>query len=295
MAATKPQAQPKEDNGEPPLKKFKALFESTNPGGSGVETFEIMNSVPIDSLSQMPMQSGSNGQSQTQTQTQTQTPSQLGMPPPAQGPPSRFGRPTASVLDVLREEEEEGTQSLLGATRGTKRTANGDGNGDVDMAQVDGGGRPAAKKRAIENINAVEPSGSKPPSKSKTITSKNTPGAPVGKPDKDTAFLKAVASSKRGKKTEDEFDREFNKLKISRPVLDEREDDQQAEWKVLADFGDDEGLRGNFMTIVEMEVFRNDRDGQAGPQRCRNPVWDGKPNFKKFKKVCFICLDGVYH
>ena len=108
-------------------------------------------------------------------------------------------------------------------------------------------------------------------------------GAAAGKPDTDNEFLKAIASTKRGKKTEDVFDREFNKLKISKPEVEKR--DPEEEWAVLAEFGDDSGLRGNFMTVVEMDVFRRDGRGQA-----REPLreWDGKPNYKKFKKVCDV-------
>jgi hypothetical protein len=54
---------------------------------------------------------------------------------------------------------------------------------------------------------------------------------------------------------------------------------------VLADFGDDTGLRGNFMVVVELEVYKKDKDLQNST---KNHAWDGKPNFKKFKQVLIL-------
>lgn len=178
---------------------------------------------------------------------------------------------------------------------------------DVEMQAVDdelnpspseAGEPPPAKKRAVDNLNAVErsapgaaaaPTSNKPPSKVLT-TDKTKEGAVAGKPDTDAAFLKAIASTKRGKKTEDEFDREFNNLKISKPGLVDNPEPED-EWAVLAEFGDDSGLRGNFMTIVEMDLYRKDDD--ATHQRTVNHSWGGQPNFKKFKQARVIfCLSA---
>ena len=102
----------------------------------------------------------------------------------------------------------------------------------------------------------------------------------------------AVASTKRGKKHEDEFDREFNNLRISKPDL-QREETEKA-WAVLDDFGDDRDVRGNFMVVVELDV----------PERPRGPAlrrgdeeradWAGRPDFKKFKKVRRAFLSMVF-
>ncbi|KAF8966816.1 hypothetical protein BDZ97DRAFT_1985838 [Flammula alnicola] len=255
---------------EPPLKKFKALFEASNPNGPDAETFGLADSMPIDSSSQ------------TQTQSDVQS-----------RPLRSMG---ASNLAVLREEEEEATQSGLASSvgqRGHKRRLESVGE-DIDMETVDHNGGsdtalPAAKKRAVENVNSVgrnddapmvlaaTRAASKPPS---TIApAKDKRGAPAGKPDSDAAFLKAIASTKRGKKAEDAFDREFNQLKISKPEIDNR--DPEEEWGLLAEFGDDSGLRGNFMTVVDMDLYQKDPNRQKNPA---NHSWDGKPNFKKFKK-----------
>lgn len=190
------------------------------------------------------------------------------------------------------------------AARGLKRRMESVSE-DVEMQAVDDELNPSpseavapppAKKRAVDNLNAVErsappaaPTSNKPPSKVLT-TDQGKQGAVAGKPDTDAAFLKAIASTKRGKKTEDAFDREFNNLKISKPGLVDNPDPEE-EWAVLAEFGDDSGLRGNFMTVVEMELYRKDDD--AALQRTINHFWDGKPNFKKFKKARMIfCLSS---
>ncbi|KAJ3514248.1 hypothetical protein NLJ89_g2480 [Agrocybe chaxingu] len=259
---------------EPPLKKFKALFEASGAeAGSPAMDFESFN--PEESTP--PFSAGLSSQTQTQTQTQTQ----LG----------RFERGfPSSSLAVLREEEEETQGSSL--YRGTKRRAD-DEEEDVEMQLVQdrqpseaSSGPPMSKRRAVENVNAVENvarGASKPPSTVGTVTlaGKEGYGAAPGKPDTDAAFLKAIASTKRGKKGEDDFDREFNKLKISKPQLDKPAEPEE-EWAVLAEFGDDSNLRGNFMVVVEMDVYKkNPRDKE---NQVSNQAWNRKPNFKKFKK-----------
>jgi hypothetical protein len=117
---------------------------------------------------------------------------------------------------------------------------------------------------------------SKPPS-SAIPAKKDKQGAAFGKPDTDAAFLKAIASTKRGKKAEDKFDREFNNI----------EEQQEPEEGWAADFGNDTGLRGNFMVVVELDVYKKDKDLQ---NISTNHAWAGKPNFRKFKKVLSTSL-----
>lgn len=284
--------------GEPPLKKFKALFEVTNTDESSqAQTLGLLgDSVP--------------GETQTQNETQSR----------ASGGGRAVRSMGASSLAVLREEEEESQDPTTMAMRGLKRRMESVDE-DMEMQTVDDElnpspseavGPPPAKKRAVDSLNAVEKSANvnanananvappsaapisnnKPPSKTLTA-SKERPGAPAGKPDTDAAFLKAIASTKRGKKTEDAFDREFNNLRISKPELVDNPDPEQ-EWAVLAEFGDDSGLRGNFMTVVVMDLYRKDDD--PARQRAVHPTtWDGKPNFKKFKKARDDFLSFVEH
>jgi hypothetical protein len=256
---------------EPPLKKFKALFDASHPDRLQ-DTQNDMNYGGDTADSRSLLQSG--------TQTQSSATSGGGMDV------------EVVRLGVVAEEEEESTTTWT-QDRGTKRKARtGDEEGATGSGEATSAPGPAMKRQAVEDVNAVQPRNQngaisvaarsklpsapvkRPPSKS---------GAATGKPDTDAAFLKAVASTKKGKKTEDEFDREFNKLKISKP--DVQHDEQEKEWAVLDDFEGDRGIRGNFMVVLEMDVHSKEN----GPGRTRDNVarleWQDRPNFKKFKKV----------
>ena len=229
-------------------------------------------------------------ESETYSQMRTETAG------PGPGPGAGPGLGARSGLGVVLEEEEN--ESAAGSA--PPRPA----GGDVDMDNI-----PATQTPASDGSSAKPASkSSKPTSTAARPTSFNSSqahpgsdgqpsggaGAAPGKPDKDEAFLKALASTKRGKKHEDAFDREFNNLRISKPDADREQ--QIAEWDVLADFGDDTHVRGNFMVIVEMDVPEhraNSRDASHEPERAE---WRGKPDFKAFKKVSWVCVwctDGV--
>ncbi|KAG6820297.1 hypothetical protein H0H93_002561 [Arthromyces matolae] len=267
-----------EPSEEPPLKKFKALFEASGQENMGSTTFDgsTFGSTFDDTPQSIP-----DSSSQTQNDSQTQAGRR------------RIGRSGTANLSVLREEEEE-SQMSVAPTRGTKRALENI-HEDAQMADVANeqtAGPSLAKKRAIENVNSVQQAPSttaapvsraqsKPPSTAarKGSTAQKAGGASPGKPDQDDRFLKAIASTKKGKKGEDDFDRDFNKLKISKPTL-EREDPEEA-WAVVAEFGDDINIRGNFMMIVEMPVYHRGVKGNVG---ANDAQWQGKPNFKRFKK-----------
>jgi hypothetical protein len=285
---------------EPPLKKFKALFEASDPRRSGAESF-VQESGAFDEDDLMLMASMG---SQTQSQSQTQGGSKR---------PTRSGGGAAALRTVQEEEEESqipGDDSGPADSRKKRKERSFDAD-DVEMAGVEdvlngasgssSGNGPAAKKRAMEG-NAVERTAAKPPpivaqpSKATRVqaptksTGKKgtaaTEGAATGKPDTDSVFLKAIASTKRGKKTEDNFDRDFNKLKISKSDLRGEEEEHRPDWELLETFGDESNLRGNFMVIHDLDVFKSDN----GPRKravAADVRWDGKPDFKKFKKVCY--------
>ena len=266
---------------EPPVKRFKALFESTNPESMDLE------SIPMDDQ----IDTTISGLSQTQLDAESRS----------------LRNVSGSSMSVLREEEEE-SQNVVAETslqRGQKRRLSSEEDVEVQIVDEYRVGttsdvaKPSNKRRAVENVNAISPvnpnsevtttmTRSKPPSTAGPIKSAITTGAPPGKPDTDDAFLKAIASTKRGKKNEDDFDREFNKLKLTKPELDRH--DPGEEWGVLADFGDDSGLRGNFMVIVEVDPYR--RESSAGlKEKSINCELDQRPNFKKFKKVSRFWCD----
>jgi len=109
-------------------------------------------------------------------------------------------------------------------------------------------------------------------------------GANFGEPDTDKYFLTALASMKKGKKNEDSFDREFNNLRISKPDI-EREVKEQ-EWDLLDGLDDERNVRGNFMLVVELDVYKKSGSAGKGTLRSCRIDWEGKPDFKKFRKVC---------
>ena len=231
-------------------------------------------------------------------------------------------------------EEQQASEVRSGDLRGTKRSRDAETGDDGDVAMVgstadaDSGadtleGMHRAKRRALD-ANTVPPSaagapatvpastqtqgqgkgqtttGAKPTSKFTSATSK--PSSSNNKLDTDENFLKAVNSTKRGKKHEDNFDREFNQLRITKPrnvnvdtigsgntVTGVPEADV-APWDAIDDFGD-VGIRGNFMVVVEMDIQRGASAKPAPTSRnndVAHPEWAGKPNFKKFKMVWML-------
>lgn len=287
---------------EPPLKRFKALFEASDPSNLGaMSSASILDSQYNDDAFSVGASLATGTVSQTQMETAT----------------TQSKARSATSLSALREEEEEtGPSTFESRAAAGKRKRVGEAGEDGDVVMDDVESHPPLKRRATGTSQAesIEGEAPAPPnphplatsktpssrpdgagtsnstdSSSKTKSKAKASGAVAGKPDEDSAFLKAVASTKRGKKKEDDFDREFNKLKISKPDLAPVEDEPEKEWAVLAEFGDDSGLRGNFMTIMEMEVFKERDSNETRVERASGaglkPEWQGRANFKKFKKV----------
>nr|VWP02122.1 Pre-mRNA-splicing factor CLF1 (crooked-neck-like protein 1) [Ganoderma boninense] len=277
---------PDTDVKEPPLKKFKALFDESDP--------DRVARMDMSEYASQHVGSPPGGESLTQYEPSAMFATQASR----SGTNGRSGV-NALLLPVM-EEEEEGTVVSETQTqgRGTKRKTQDE---DVDMDDE----HPRLKRRT--GVAPVEQSQAPPPPEqnqaqkkpmSKVVTrvdmaqtqvhvkppkpSSSKKGTQAG-PDRDDAFLKAVASTKRGKKSEDTFDREFNNLRISKPDLERAREDE--EWKVLEEFGDDGDVRGNFMVVVECPVFReagtNTDHMRRGEGRAE---WVGRPDFKKFKK-----------
>ena len=252
-----------------------------------------------------------------------------------------------NTLSVVTEEQESQTESET--LRGTKRMrGNGDRDDNgVEMAVGAPGaagtsagtseGSHRAKRRALDANAVSQPASGAPaapapvaapqPRSTTQTQAQGTAGTIRGtggtkhasskasssdqKLDTDENFLKAVNSTKRGKKLEDDFDREFNLLRIVKPnkkvvgvgaatgtttaAFGGAPDVVVAPWDAIDDFGD-VGIRGNFMVVVEMNIER----GSARPSQSAHtngttrPEWAGRPNFKKFKAVRIIlfCLSA---
>jgi hypothetical protein len=238
----------------------------------------------------------------------------------------------ASTLSAVPEEE-QGSQAQPTGLKGTKRSRGaGDGDDDAEMADgaVDATGTSAdtlagshrAKRRAVDANAIPAPAPAPQPRSTQLQTQTQATGTTTGtkqttkpvssksstnnKLDTDENFLRAVNSTKRGKKLEDDFDREFNLLRIAKPKkVDGAEtgaatataagpvagapDVAVAPWDAIDDFGD-VGIRGNFMVVVEMDIERGSAK-HSHPAHINNdditthPEWIGRPNFKKFKSV----------
>jgi hypothetical protein len=145
--------------------------------------------------------------------------------------------------------------------------------------------RPA--RSPSEETEPLEPIRKQSPvKKTRTQTQKPSKGTTIPPSTQDTAFLTAIAKNVKSKKAVDELDKEFNQLRIPKPganpgshvVKASAWDANHPDWNLVNEFDDD--MRGNFIQIVRMDLMRKD-----GGRRVASIADDGKPNFKKFKKV----------
>ncbi|KAH7102487.1 hypothetical protein BKA62DRAFT_699695 [Auriculariales sp. MPI-PUGE-AT-0066] len=270
---------------EPPLKKFKALYEGTE-----------------QSQALAPGESLDFGASQ--------------IPSLAQGLAS------LSVLREVDEEESSVIQSQAVVSRELP-LASGSHSGNAgskrrrDEATTT---EPAAKRRAV-GPSPTKPQAAKGKEKgcqavarrnnaNTPLDSQRTTGAVGGvlsaadavlPPLGSDKVLTALASKKRGRKLEDEFDREFNNLRISKPESEVERRIREEEDQYM-DFDFDEVLKGRKCVEVREYVLRevgNDgdnvtgsfvpvrRDALDGRGKCSiwRAEWSGQQDFKKFRKV----------
>ncbi|KAJ9093616.1 hypothetical protein QFC19_008284 [Naganishia cerealis] len=103
---------------------------------------------------------------------------------------------------------------------------------------------------------------------------------------KDTEFLQTITKARKGAKEPDEFDLEFNALKIARPkksappkVYGAGLFDASTIYNSVLDLDTD--VTGNFIKIERVNLFRKDKELDPAPKQ----DWAGRPNFKKFRKV----------
>ena len=178
---------------------------------------------------------------------------------------------------VLREGEEE-CLPMSSQTQRQKRTVD-DEEGQAPQSR---------KKRAIEGRNSVEPQSQAPSQPSAVLSQVGTktqarkPSAKSGLIDTDQSFLQVVASRKGSK--QDAFDREFNNLRISKPDPTNFNQAVNKNWEALNDLTCDMNIRGNFMQIVPIEVTEREK-GSGYRRRGDRVTWEGREDFKKFKKV----------
>lgn len=238
-SAEEPVIEVNERSEEPPLKKFKALFDASDPDKMTVDLHNLQDAYDV-----------AMRESVTQSDSRPLH-SPIAIPP--------------RILDVVAEEEEESGHSPTGPT-------------------VPALPRPHRKSSLPQEAQESHVDATQGAGTSGGAPAKRTKSGPAQshQVDTDTAFLTALASRKGKKTAEDEFDREFNKLRLSKPDI-HREEEEQA-WEILGDFDTEaRTLRGNFMVVIELEVFRRNSDREATSGATR--TYDSRPNFKKFKKV----------
>ncbi|KAF8556710.1 hypothetical protein OG21DRAFT_579111 [Imleria badia] len=233
---------------EPPLKKFKALFDASDPDKMTVDPHDAQDPHDVEMRDSVGFTQG--GESVTQSDSRPLH-SQIAVP--------------HRMLDAVAEEEEESVHSQPRPTapalpRSRRKS-------------------PLPQEAQESHVDATQDSGTsrKPPSK--RTKSKTTPSHQI---DTDPVFLTALASRKGKKTTEDDFDREFNNLRLSKPEV-HREEEAKA-WEILGDFDTEaRNLRGNFMVVIDLDVFHRNSSYVAATRS-----YDGRPNFKKFKKACVV-------
>ncbi|KIK82439.1 hypothetical protein PAXRUDRAFT_715252 [Paxillus rubicundulus Ve08.2h10] len=242
-----------ETSQEPPLKKFKALFDASDPDKMVVEG---PRSLQAACDTDMGGSIGVTQRSESLTQNESRPlRSQTAMHP--------------RRLDVVAEEEEQSGRSQVASTAPMFDRDGQRHSGDSAHRLTS----ESAPQEPRESLVVPDPGG-----KSRSKQKKAGRGQ-SDLVDTDQAFLTALASKKRGKKTEDEFDREFNNLRISKPDVRREEEEQ---WEILGDFDTDvRNVRGNFMVVVDMDVFRESCSRTTVARRSH----DSRPNYKKFKKT----------
>jgi hypothetical protein len=118
----------------------------------------------------------------------------------------------------------------------------------------------------------------------------------TGNNDTDNKFLQAMATSKRSKKGMDQFDKEFNLLRLARPahatghhgkIIADADDPEYRAWEQMGASDFDINAAGNFVQVdfVPLVYHRSEEEIQerAIRQIEMQEKWNGKPNFKKFK------------
>lgn len=118
----------------------------------------------------------------------------------------------------------------------------------------------------------------------------------TGNSDTDAKFLQAMASSKRSKKGMDQFDKEFNQLRLAKPayksghrgkIIADADDPEYRAWEQMGASDFDINAAGNFVQVdfVPLIYHRSEEEEQERARR-RSEMqekWNGQPNHKKFR------------
>ncbi|PVF99420.1 hypothetical protein CPB86DRAFT_296400 [Serendipita vermifera] len=197
-----------------------------------------------------------------------------------------------SLVDLVEHADQERIKALETAISSRKRKAVGNdegtrGGGQDNASENSSLGEPKeppTKKRMLDRMEKptlevlpeAEEEEEPPPEVLKVKPKKKKEATVV---DSDEKYLTALATWKKGRKKEDQFDREFNNLKIVKPDRLAELDVEMEAWQMMPK---DMDVRGNFMVCIASVKVR--RDTRPTTRKDGNSEWIGRPDFKKFKK-----------
>lgn len=247
--------------GEAPHKRFKALFEGTL--GSG----EII-SIDENAESAQPPPPAPESARTAKVTFNSQT----------------FGskRKAGELLNIDEEDEDEGGSATSNKKRRTDSPIFPDPQ-SVESLGNSGGSEPRSQSQSQSQPRVKAEASQNPKVKAGGAIHGSTK-----EPDQEPQFLQALASRTKTKSKEDQFDREFNRLRIAVPDKKAKVEEELAVWNEVEH---DPAVRGNFMVIEYCDLVRKDKGSKAAGKR---PEWNGMTNFKKFKKVRRAFLSMVF-
>jgi hypothetical protein len=243
-----------EDANEDQLAKYRKLYD-TNKNKSGVPDSMPMDGSAMDEL---------------YTQAQTQARATAG---PAATPMNVDGDDDDGFLQYMKKKTEQEKKKKKSAMR------------EIEEEEE--------QEEEEEGMNEPPPGDNLTSQQTQFHQVERVPPTAPGDVSKDEQFLLATIKAKRGAKKIDEFDLEFNALKLSKPAktaatsnmvnANKSRQTEEELYRLLEDM--DTSTTGNFIVIERMDLFRKDKEARQQANPFMNPEWAGKKNFKKFKKV----------
>lgn len=225
------------------------------------------------------------------------------------------GQAAASLGTIGENSAALAPPTALAASDSTRKrkSADRDEDGDVDMEeatrpkrrvtsatmsqQPESGQNPSYTEPNLESSQSQSPTQPRTLASSQAHTrSAGARGAAPGAPDKDNALLDALAqhaqqdqaSTSKDAKSKNKagkgaaVDKEFSNMRIAEANDKEEASRRRAEeMRIWEECERDINVRGNFMVVELVDLVRRNRGPAA---RSVNPAWEGKPDFKKFKK-----------
>lgn len=225
-------------------------------------------------------------------------------------------RYTKRFRQQLEDEERQATQRSQARTqaqsqnpdttivpRKNKRVAEEDAQDERDIDWIN-----TQQNEAIESsINATLPPTQQHTQKAVEYIAER-PSNTATEVSKDDRFLQSLMTLRKSKKNIDAFDKEFDQLRIARPIQsqagsskmkestmlvrdDELEDPDFVAWQKMSIEDFNIGAAGNFVQVDFVPLVRTERSNRSGAvgdtsnasSEGSTSIWQGRPNFKKFR------------